>query len=60
MLQGSSMGIFAMLLLTLAMLGAFAAFFVTLARRAAQGAATRTDTEARGSHLLVPERGASR
>ncbi|MGE3958282.1 MAG: hypothetical protein AB7H96_16330 [Vicinamibacterales bacterium] len=36
MLQGSNMGILALLVVTLAMLGAFAAFFGTLARRAAR------------------------
>lgn len=34
MLQGSNMGILALLLVTLAMLSAFGAFFYTLARRA--------------------------
>jgi ABC-type thiamin/hydroxymethylpyrimidine transport system permease subunit len=35
-LQGSNMGIAALLVVTLAMLGAFAAFFATLARRASR------------------------
>jgi ABC-type thiamin/hydroxymethylpyrimidine transport system permease subunit len=38
MLQGSNMGIAALLMVTLAMLGAFAAFFATLARRASRRA----------------------
>jgi hypothetical protein len=38
MLAGSNMGILALLIVTLAMLGAFAAFFYTLARRAARSA----------------------
>ena len=36
MLQGSNMGIAALLIVTLVMLGAFAAFFATLARRASR------------------------
>ncbi len=36
MLEGSNMGILALLVVTLAMLGAFAAFFYTLARREAR------------------------
>ncbi|HUR32600.1 MAG TPA: hypothetical protein VM032_02325 [Vicinamibacterales bacterium] len=36
LLRGSSMGILALLVVTLAMLGAFAAFFAGLARRAAR------------------------
>ena len=35
MLEGSNMGILALLVVTLAMLGAFGAFFYTLARREA-------------------------
>lgn len=36
MLEGSNMGILALLVVTLAMLGAFGAFFYTLARREAR------------------------
>lgn len=36
MLQGSNMGILALLIVTVAMLGAFGAFFYTLARRGAR------------------------
>ena len=36
MLRGSNLGILALLVVTLAMLGAFGAFFVVLARRAAR------------------------
>ncbi len=36
MLQGSSMGILALLIVTLAVLGAFGIFFATLAKRARQ------------------------
>lgn len=39
MLEGSNMGILALLVVTLAMLVAFGAFFYTLARRAARSAA---------------------
>lgn len=41
MLQGSNMGILALLVVTVTMLGAFAAFFVSLARRA-----SRSESEA--------------
>ncbi|MGC4083577.1 MAG: hypothetical protein QM736_16060 [Vicinamibacterales bacterium] len=51
-LQGSSMGILALLIVTLAMLGVFAAFIAVLARRAIR--AERTDsgrtTLAAGAH----------
>jgi hypothetical protein len=36
MLRGSNMGILALLVVTLSVLGAFGAFFISLARRAAQ------------------------
>jgi hypothetical protein len=36
LLEGSNMGILALLLITLAVLGAFGAFFFTLARRASR------------------------
>jgi len=39
MLAGSNMGILALLIVTLAMLGAFGAFFYTLARRQARSVA---------------------
>jgi hypothetical protein len=41
MLQGSNMGILALLVVTLAMLGAFAAFFLSLARRSARASIQR-------------------
>lgn len=50
MLQGSNMGIFALLVVTLGMLGAFGAFFATLARRAAR----RDDDGVRASAPAAP------
>jgi hypothetical protein len=47
MLAGSNMGILALLVVTLAMLGAFAAFFRSLARRAAAHALTPPEPQAR-------------
>lgn len=49
MLQGSNMGILALLVVTLTMLGGFAAFFWTLARRAA-----RADAPDRQSPASAP------
>jgi hypothetical protein len=50
-LRGSSMGILALLVITIGMLGAFGAFFMTLARRGAKSAAT-------GSEAGVPRQSA--
>lgn len=46
MLQGSNMGILALLVVTLVVLGAFGGFFITLARRAARAVDAATTLDA--------------
>jgi len=56
-LQGSNMGIAALLMVTVAMLGAFAAFFATLARRESHRVgqdATTTSSLAPSHRELAP------
>ena len=50
MLEGSNMGILALLIVTLAMLAAFAAFFYTLVRREARSVAAEPMAALRPLH----------
>jgi hypothetical protein len=55
-LQGSNMGILALLVVTLAVLGAFGGFFITLARRAARALPETPAAFEAGSHPKVGAR----
>jgi hypothetical protein len=59
MLQGSNMGILALLLVTLAVLGAFAMFFSNLARRA-RNVADATVSRTAGPAAAVSAEGSTR
>jgi len=50
MLQGSNLGIFALLVVTLGMLGAFGAFFMMLARRASAAGGHTSERTGSGPH----------